>query len=760
MFGPAKGGHFGVHPAAGCPGGVCQPAAGTKAGPTGVWPAGSRTDTMWRLRCKAKDGTHVLQGLSSRTRVRELQGQIAAITGIAPGCQRILVGYPPECLDLSNEDTILGDLPIQSGRLGTFFTSLHFPSGSPSHRPCTLLQAMPRSELWPAGPGSEPVTRIGSCDSIMSTVSTRSGSSDGSYDFLSAEEKECLLFLEETIGSLDTEADSGLSTDESEQDTAPRGPRALPVTQPAPQGYPGEKIVPQGPEPRTGTQSSSPHLPEPEGLGLRSGSHSLPRNIHIGRKRNPGESTTRTNSHIPGEPEGLVPEPKREQAGQSGEPSQAPAGPLTPALGLDAVPIPPPEAFQDSQPEQRGEGGLGVPRPGLQSHTPRLHSSLSPQERKETPSAAMSQKASEEGSTGGPGQPQPPPAASSQSARARDAPIPSGGDPSARPAPSTAPKPRKLPPNIVLKSSRSSLHSEPHHWLSRHSEATAGDSGLAASSLQEQKKARREALEKLGLPQDQDEPGPHLSKRTSSTRFKETHAQASFQAPAPAPAQPTRPAQGTAAAPAGGKAPAPAPTRGPSPAKPPAPTPARGSSPDKGLIPAQEPTAGKVPAAKSMPIPIPKAPGAGGPLAQAKADSGLTLRESNVPGLRQMSFKSNTLERSGVGLSSYLSAEKDPGPQTSTSLGKGSFLDKVSPSVLRNSRPRPASLGTGKDFAGIQVGKLADLEQEQSTKRLAFQGQSRDKLPRPPCVSVKISPKGVPDEHRREALRKLGLLKE
>lgn len=116
MFGPAKGGHFGVHPAAGCPGGFCQPAAGTKAGPTGVWPAGSRTDTMWRLRCKAKDGTHVLQGLSSRTRVRELQGQIAAITGIAPGCQRILVGYPPECLDLSNEDTILGDLPIQSGR--------------------------------------------------------------------------------------------------------------------------------------------------------------------------------------------------------------------------------------------------------------------------------------------------------------------------------------------------------------------------------------------------------------------------------------------------------------------------------------------------------------------------------------------------------------------------------------------------------------------------------------------------------------------
>ncbi|XP_012934049.1 ubiquitin thioesterase OTU1 [Heterocephalus glaber] len=115
MFGPSKGGHFGVRPPAGCPGRVSQPGVGTKAGPTGVWAAGSRADTMWRLRCKAKDGTHVLQGLSSRTRLRELQGQIAAITGIAPRGQRILVGFPPECLDLSSGETVLGDLPIQSG---------------------------------------------------------------------------------------------------------------------------------------------------------------------------------------------------------------------------------------------------------------------------------------------------------------------------------------------------------------------------------------------------------------------------------------------------------------------------------------------------------------------------------------------------------------------------------------------------------------------------------------------------------------------
>lgn len=60
--------------------------------------------------------------------------------------------------------------------------------------------------------------------------------SDSSYDFLSAEEKECLLFLEETIGSLDTEADSGLSPAESERVATPRGPRALLTTLPVPWG--------------------------------------------------------------------------------------------------------------------------------------------------------------------------------------------------------------------------------------------------------------------------------------------------------------------------------------------------------------------------------------------------------------------------------------------------------------------------------------------------------------------------------------------
>ncbi|KAL2770904.1 specifically androgen-regulated gene protein isoform 1 [Daubentonia madagascariensis] len=610
---------------------------------------------------------------------------------------------------------------------------------------------MPERELWPAGPGSEPVTRVSSCDSMMSTTSTRSGSSDSSYDFLSAEEKECLLFLEETIGSLDTEADSGLSTDESEPATTPRGSRALPITRPALRGDPEEVIVQQEPEPRRVTQSSSSHPPEPQGLGLRSGSYSLPRNIHIGRNQNLRKSTTQADSHIPGESERLVAEPEKEQVSQGSEPSQAPTSARGAALGLDVVLIPPPEAFRDTQPEQCREDSL--PKgPGQQSHTPQLHTPANPQKREEISSEAMSQKAKEKYSEGGPRQP--PPAVLSQSARVEEAPLPSGD---ARLPPLTAPKPRKLPPNIVLKSSRSSFHSGPQNWLSRHAEAASGDSSLVSSSVQEQRKARREALEKLGLPQDQEESSLHL-KPTSSIRLKDTRAQGTFPALAPAPGQPAGPARVSAAVPAAEKAPAPA--QGPSPMKASAPAPAQESSPSKVLIHAQKTPPGNVAAAKSMPIPIPKAPRANSPLTQPKPDSGLTLQQSSIPGLKQMNFKSNTLERSGVGLSSYLSAEKDVSPKTSTSLEKASFLDKVSPSVLRNSRPRPASLGTGKDFAGIQVGRLADLEQMQSSKHLSYQGQSHDKLPRPLCVSVKISPKGVPDEHRREALKKLGLLKE
>lgn len=87
----------------------------------------------------------------------------------------LLQGLGRASLEPGSAHTWLWFFSFQA-RPGTFFASLRFPSESPFHHPCTLLQAMPERELWPAGPGLEPVTHIGSCDSMMSTTSTLSGS--------------------------------------------------------------------------------------------------------------------------------------------------------------------------------------------------------------------------------------------------------------------------------------------------------------------------------------------------------------------------------------------------------------------------------------------------------------------------------------------------------------------------------------------------------------------------------------------------------
>lgn len=488
--------------------------------------------------------------------------------------------------------------------------------------------------------------------------------SDSSYDFLSAEEKACLLFLEETIGSLDTEVDSGLSTGSPEEEV------------PAPVLKKGQ------PQPSTVTQPSSLQSPS-----LRSGSQSLPRNIHISRPHCPRNSTPQTASCPPGSHEELAWAPAQDQGQQ---------GPARDAV-LDMTLIPPQKGFQDSQKDLTSEPQLPS-GPGQQ---------LSPPKKSDIPVETMAQRANEKGVA------RPVSVASSQE-RAREPTGPPRSNPEAQGAPLTAPKSRKLPPNIVLKSSRGSLRGDQHTRL------LPGDTGLAASSLQEQRRARSEALQKLGLPQEQ-EPSVLLN-RPGRLREPRAAAKAQLSSSLQNSEAPSGPPPGKAAA--------------------------QGSVPTKVRSPARDPAPRKTTAITPGPVP-------------QKPDWELTLQESSIPGLRQASFKSNTLERSGVGLSSSISAAQGSlGPQTSSSLGKVSFLDKSSPGALRNSRPRPASLGTGKDFAGIQVSQLAELEQGQSSKRPTYQGQSRDKLPRPPCVSVKISPKGAPNEHRREALRKLGLLKE
>lgn len=70
---------------------------------------------MLRLRCKAKNGTHLMQGLTHQSCVQELKDKVEQLTGIPCDVQKIMVGYPPSSLDLRNGDARLKDYPIKSG---------------------------------------------------------------------------------------------------------------------------------------------------------------------------------------------------------------------------------------------------------------------------------------------------------------------------------------------------------------------------------------------------------------------------------------------------------------------------------------------------------------------------------------------------------------------------------------------------------------------------------------------------------------------
>ncbi|NXI74678.1 SARG protein, partial [Anseranas semipalmata] len=567
-----------------------------------------------------------------------------------------------------------------------------------------------------------------SCDSMVSTASNHSQRSDNSYDYLSVEEKECLMFLEETIGSLDAEADSGVSTDETDYAEPPRLPRTWPNKDPAPQGLlhwsalpwqAGKEHCPSfihmmsksslfsslhsccnagaassyqtrqtklqgrasfllhwlirheevfylenGAAPpsagqqraadQKGDESSSGFSGSAPAAASSPGYYSLPRNITVANAQRANQASGgKAAVHTMEDPE-----PPGKSSQEMAEEDRLGQGNMR--TQVKPLIIPPPAPFQDdlgSQEEQPQRNSWDAKRENAEESWTRAVLPCPAPERAAVPDpvSLQHQEMGRESAALSQGQPEQP--------ASQEAPQ----DPDAKRGPPTAPKPRKLPPNIILKTSKNSpvlLATEPGQKVkvpplapASSQPSSAGDAAAEKANSgqldpKEREKARREALEKLGLPQDRGEPRARLS-------------------PAPAP-----------------------------------------HSKDRAV-------------------------------------------ESAVPAARAMNFKSNTLERSGVGLGSCMASAKEPGVKGSGSLGKMSFIERLAPSFLRSSRPRPASLGAGKDFAALKE----PADPEKSSKRRSHPLQS---FPRPPrsCVSVKISPKGATDEHRREALRKLGLLKE
>lgn len=81
----------------------------------------------------------------------------------------------------------------------------------------------------------------------------------------------------------------------------------------------------------------------------------------------------------------------------------------------------------------------------------------------------------------------------------------------------------------------------------------------------------------------------------------------------------------------------------------------------------------------------------------------------------------------------------------------------LSPRLLHKTRSRPASLGSGKDFTQVDGSPLDTMR---SLPMATASGSSGDqKRPRSSGISVLICPRANNVEDRREALKKLGLLR-
>ncbi|NWR86822.1 SARG protein, partial [Furnarius figulus] len=568
---------------------------------------------------------------------------------------------------------------------------------------------MPRKELGMAGCNS------GSCDSMVSTTSNHSQRSDNSYDYLSVEEKECLMFLEETIGSLDAEADSGVSTDETDYAEPSKLPGMWPKKDPMGRGKLEtllQDICAKGAFPWQGGREQCPSFMVCVGSQTSRAPTSSPHShgqawSKVSRTTGHSIFTHAPNSltqinQAPQSPDlgNGGPPPSRgqqcaaEQNGKSisGSSSSPPA--VVPSPGYFSLPrnIPAANRASDSKvivhtvkdpvpvekPSQEVAKEDRLDQANTRSHVKSMGSLIiqppdpfqddlvSHEWSRSNRPDAKGETTKETKTWTSWGQP--------EKSTLEEAPQ----DPDAKRGPPTAPKPRKLPPNIILKTSKTSAvpPSTEHNQKAKAAPpSSAGPQPGSASDAaaekvnsghldpKEKEKAHREALEKLGLSQGRREPGAHLQP--------------------PAHPQP-----------------------------------------------------------RETPFPIPGEPEA---------------VERSMPGVRQIPFKSNTLERSGVGLSSSMANAKEQNVKASSSLGKMSFIERLAPSFLRGGRPRPVSLGAGKDFAGLK--EQGQGEQEKSSKR---RSHPLPIFPRPSrsAVSVKISPKGATDENRREALKKLGLLKE
>lgn len=568
---------------------------------------------------------------------------------------------------------------------------------------------MPNSDTWPRAVSVETLSNMDSARSCDSVISVNSACSEDSMEHLSAEEKACLMYLEETIESLDLQEDSGFSNDEPESGI--------------------RRIKHGGPEAAAPPDVSSNILTV---LAESRGSFSETENPTSQSSQTSSSSTPDISdpdlpSHIPPDPTPAPPESASGSTTPVPEPSLPSVNNEPSAKSeMDLSVIPPPSDFMDepvSPPNQRDTGNsspISPAKPTINlevlrrrvseknmsgsalsasvNPTPLAPTSVSPTPASPAPmepasvSPAPTSPTPMEPTTVSPAPPEnptpaaeppltPPPAAPSVATEPKS-------------PPAVAPKPKKLPPNIILKSHKSAGG---HDGIMGHPSPTD-------RLLMDPQKVRMEALRKLGLLKSEDsDSGPAVNPKSLQTRKSWAPSTSSPLSPPPPKSAPPSAPHFTASVPNSIQAPAHFP-----------------SDPLPDIIP--------VPAAFSDPV-------------ARSHDDVFHVSNRGSPDLDKKlqsspgggGVKSATLERSGLGLSSYLE-----------SMDKQQTLGQ-----LRNSRPRPASLGSGKDFVG-----------EKRVPAPSTHPDNSQKLPRSQGISVIISPGEQSEESRREALRKLGLLRD
>lgn len=136
---------------------------------------------MLRLRCKARSGTHPLPGLTAHSRLRDMQAALAALTGVPVPAQRLLLGFPPRSLDLSDGERRLGDLGIHSGERPGALGLRGGDEGRGGHRHFVASAAPPaaitviKRGCGPARPSSAGCRAGSASRGLLSTARAREG---------------------------------------------------------------------------------------------------------------------------------------------------------------------------------------------------------------------------------------------------------------------------------------------------------------------------------------------------------------------------------------------------------------------------------------------------------------------------------------------------------------------------------------------------------------------------------------------------------